>query len=95
MEVGKVNGYVKSLTYWSSPIPSGDSEIPLQLKCSCGQRETLDIMNAFVNSLYDWNYAGIVNPKENEEIDEENTDDKDFVRTSSNSSECDDLIILN
>ena len=38
-------------------------------------------MNAFVNSLYEWNYTGIDNPKENEENEEENTDDEDFVRT--------------
>ena len=61
---------------------------------SCGQRETLDIMNAFVNSLYDWNYTGIVNPEENEENEEENTDDEDFVRTSSNDNECNDVIVL-
>ena len=52
-----------------------------------GQKETLDIMNAFVNSLYDWNYIGIVNPEENEENDE-NTHDEDFIRTRSNSREC-------
>ena len=79
----KVNGYVKFLTYGPSPIPSGGLEIPLQLTFSCGQKETLDIMNAFVNSLYGWNYTGIVNPKENEETDEENTDDEDLTRTSS------------
>ena len=51
-------------------------------------------MNALVNSLYDWNYTGIVNPEENEENDKENTDDEDFVRISSNSNECDDVIVL-
>ena len=51
-------------------------------------------MKAFVNSLYDWNYTGIVNPEENEENDEENTDDEDFVRTSSNSNNCDYVIVL-
>ena len=51
-------------------------------------------MNAFANILYDWNYAGIVNPEEYEENYEENTDDEDFVRTSSNSNECDDVIVL-
>ena len=51
-------------------------------------------MNAFVNSFYDWNYTGIVNPKENEENNEENADDEDFVRTSFNSNEFDDVIIL-
>ena len=52
-------------------------------------------MNAFVNSLYDWNnYIGIINPEENEDNDEENTDDKYFVRTRLNSNECDDVIVL-
>ena len=52
-------------------------------------------MNAFVNSLYDWNnYIGIINPEENEGNDEENTDDKYFVRTRLNSNECDDVIVL-
>ena len=78
-EDGKVNGHVKSLTYRPSSIPSGGLEIPLKLTFSYGQRETLDIMNAFINSLYDWNYTDIVNPEENEENDEENTDDEDFV----------------
>ena len=50
-------------------------------------------MNAFVNSLYDWNCTGIFYPEENEENDE-NADDEDFVRTSSNSNECDDVIVL-
>ena len=44
---------------------------------------------------HDWNYTGIVNPEKNEENDEENTDDEDFVRASSNSNECDDVIVLN
>ena len=52
------------------------------------------IMNAFENSLNDWNYTGIVNPEENEENDEENIDNENFVRTSSNSNECDDVIVL-
>ena len=52
-------------------------------------------MNAFVNSLCDWNnYIGIINPEENEDNDEENTDDKYFVRTRLNSNECDDVIVL-
>ena len=50
-ENGKVNGHVKSLTYRPSPIPSGDLETPLKLTFLCGQRETLDIMKAFLNSL--------------------------------------------
>ena len=50
-------------------------------------------MNAFVNSLYDWNYTGIVNPEENEENDK-NADDEDFVITNSNSNECHDVIVL-
>ena len=67
IEGEKVNGHVKSLTFRPSPIPSGSLETPLQLTFSCGLRETLDIMNTFVNSLYDWNYTGIVHPDENEE----------------------------
>ena len=59
-----------------------------------GAKETIDIMNAFVTSLYDWNYTDIVNPEVNKENDEKNTDDEDFVRTSSNSNECDDVIVL-
>ena len=51
-------------------------------------------MNAFVNHLYDWNYTGIVNPEENEENDKENIDDEDFVRTSPNSNESGDVIVL-
>ena len=89
-----VNGYVKSLTYRPSPTPFGGLEIPLQLTFSCGQKGSLDIMNAFVNRLYDWNDTGIVNVEENEENDEENTDDEHLVRTSSNSNECDDVIVL-
>ena len=50
-------------------------------------------MNALVSSLYDWNYTGIVNPEEIEENDE-NTDDKNFIRTSFNSNKCDDVIVL-
>ena len=51
-------------------------------------------MNDFVNNLYDWNYAGIVNLEEIEENNEENADDEDFVRTSSNSNEWNDVIVL-
>ena len=68
--------------------------MPLLLTFSCGQRETLDIMNGFVKSLYDWNYTGIVNPEQNQENDEENAGDEDLVRTNSNSNECDDVIFL-
>ena len=91
MEAGKVNGHVKFLAYRPSPIPSGGLEIPLQLTFSCWQRETPDIMNSFANSLYDWNYTAIVKSEEN---DEEDTDDKDFVKKSSNSNACDDVIVL-
>ena len=59
-EGGKVNGHVNPLTCRPSFILSGGLEIPLQLTFLCRQREILDIMNAFVNSLYDWNYIGII-----------------------------------
>ena len=68
--------------------------MPLLLTFSCGQRETLDIMNGFVKSLYDWNYTGTVNPEQNQENDEENAGDEDLVRTNSSSNECDDVIFL-
>ena len=51
-------------------------------------------MNSLANSVCDWNYTAIVNTEENEKHDGENTDDKDFVRTKSNSNECDDVIVL-
>ena len=47
-------------------------------------------MNAFVSSHYDWNYTGLFIPEENDE----NTDDEDFIRTNSNSNDCDDAILL-
>ena len=93
-ESGKVNGHVKSLTYRPSALPSRSLEIPLQLTFSCGQRETLDIMNVLINSLCDWNNTSLVNPEENEENDEENTDDENFVRISTNSNECNGVIVL-
>ena len=89
-----MNGHVKSPTYRPSPIPSEGLGIQLQLTFLCGQRETLDIMNAFINSLYHWNYTGIVSPEENKKNDEENTDDENFLRTSSTSNECDETIIF-
>ena len=94
-ESGKINWNVKSLTYRPSPILSGGLEIPLQLTFLSWQREILDFMNIFINSLfYDWNYTGIVNPEEDEENDTENTDDENFGRTSSNSNKCDNVIVL-
>ena len=90
-----MNGHVKSPRYRPSPIPSEGLGIQLQLTFLCGQGETLDIMYAFINSLYDWSYTGIVSSEENKENDEENTDDENFVRASSNSNECDETIIFN
>ena len=52
-ESGKVIGHVKSLTYRPSPIPSGGLEISLQLKFTCDDKLTLDLMNVFVKILYD------------------------------------------
>ena len=70
-EGGKVIGQVKSLTYRPSPIPSGCLEIPLQLTFTCDNKFTLDLMNGFVKSLYDWNYTGLVQDSNNEYDDEE------------------------
>ena len=74
-----MNGHVKSPRYRPSPIPSEGLGIQLQLTFLCGQRETLDIMYAFINSLYDWSYTGIVSSEENKE----------------NDNECDETIIFN
>ena len=49
-------------------------------------------MNSFANSLCDWNYTAIVNTEKKEKNDGENTDDKDFLRTKSNSNKCDEVI---
>ena len=51
-------------------------------------------MNSFAYSVCDWNCTVIINPEENEKNDGENTDDKDFVRTKSNSNECDGVTVL-
>ena len=63
----KVIGHVKSLTYRLSLIPSGGLEIPLQLTFTCDDKLTLDLMNGFVKSLYDWNYTGLVQDNNDED----------------------------
>ena len=79
-EGGKIIGHVKSLTYRPSPIPSGSLEILLQLTFTCGNKLTLDLMNGFGKSLYDWNYIGLVQDNNDEDDDEEESDsDADFV----------------
>ena len=40
----------------------------------------------------DGNYTGIVNPEKNEENGEENPDDEGFIRASSNSKECNNVL---
>ena len=65
---GKLIGHVKSLTYRVSLIPSGGLEIPLQLTFTCDNKLTLDLMNGFVKSLYDWNYTtGLVQDNNDED----------------------------
>ena len=54
-EGGKVIGHIKSLTYRPSFILSRGLEILLQVAYTCDDKLTLDLMNAFVKSLYDWN----------------------------------------
>ena len=79
-EGGKVISHIKSLTYRLWPMPSGGLEIPLQLTFMCNDKLTLDLMNAFVKSLYDWNYTGLVQDNNDEDDDEEESDsDADFV----------------
>ena len=68
------------MTYRQSPIPSGGLEILLQLTFMCDDKLTLDLINGFVKSLYDWNYTGLVQDNNDEDDDEEESDsDADFV----------------
>ena len=68
------------MIYRPSPIPSGGLEIPPQLRFTCDDKLTLDLMNEFVKSLYDWNYTGLVQDNNDEDDDEEESDsDADFV----------------
>ena len=99
-EDGKVIGHVNSLTYRPSPIPSGGLEILLQLTFTCDDKLTLDLMNGFVKSLYDWNYTRLVQDNNDEDDDEEESDsDTDFVISTKNNDEKnghanDDVIVL-
>ena len=97
-EGGKIIGHVKSLTYRPSPIPSGCLEIPLTF--TCDDKFTLDLMNGFVKSLYDWNYTGLVQDSNDEDDDEEESDsDADSVINTKDNDEKndnanDDVIVL-
>ena len=70
-----LHGHVKSLTYRPSPVLSGDLEIPLQLTFTADKGETLDIMQCFMNIVYDWDYAGLMVNREENSV----KDDEDFV----------------
>ena len=59
-EGSKITGHAKFLTYGLPPIPSGGLEILLQLILTYNDKLTLDLMNGFAKSLYDWNYTGLV-----------------------------------
>ena len=90
-EDGKVIGHVKSLTYRPSPIPSGGLEIPLQLTFTCDDKLTLDLMNGFVKSLYDWNYTGLVQDNnDQDDYEEESGSDADFVANTKDKDEKND-----
>ena len=90
-EDGKVIGHVKSLTYRPSPIPSGGLEIPLQLTFTCDDKLTLDLMNGFVKSLYDWNYTGLVQDNnDQDDYEEESDSDADFVANTKDKDEKND-----
>ena len=99
-EFAKVIGHLKSLTYRPSPIPLGGLVIPLQLTLTCGDKLTLDLMNEFVKSLYDWNYTGLVQDNNDEDDDEEEShSDADFVINTKDNDEKndnanDDVIVL-
>ena len=81
-------------------MPSGGLEIPLQLTFMCDDKLTLDLMNAFVKSLYDWNYTGLVQDNNDEDHDEEESySDAGFVVNTNENDEKndnanDDVIVL-
>ena len=83
-----LHGLVKSLTYRPSPVLSGDLEIPLQLTFTSDKGETLDIMKCFMDSVYDWDYAGLM-------VNQENSvkDDEDFVLNVKD-DKCNAVILL-
>ena len=78
--VSKVINHANSLTYRPTAIPSGGLEILLQLTFTGDDKSTLDFVNGFVKSLYDWNYTGLVQDNNDQDDDEEESDsDADFV----------------
>ena len=88
------------MTYIPSHILSGGLEISLQLTFTCSDKLTLDLMNGFVKSFYDWNYTGLVQDNNDEDYDEEESDlDAGFVVNTNENDEKndnanDDVIVL-
>ena len=79
------------MTYRPSSIPSGGLEIPLQLTFTCDDKLTLDLMNGFVKSLYDWNYTGLVQDNnDQDDYEEESDSDADFVANTKDKDEKND-----
>ena len=76
--------------YRPSPITSGAFEIPLHLTFTCDQKETLAMMNVSMYSLYNWDYTGLVDDKEDESSDAD--DESFFINTKDD--RCHDLIVL-
>ena len=81
-----------SLTYKSSLIPSAGLEISLHLTFTCGEKETLDIMNGSKDIFYDWDYTGLVDDKEGGESSD--TDDESFVTNAKDEGRDHATIIL-
>ena len=70
-EGGAVNGFLKSLQYKPSPIPSAGLEVPLLLKFSCSEEWVCDALKEFVETFYSYDFTGHIvdDDKSDEESD--------------------------
>ena len=78
-ENGKITGNVKSLNCKLSAIPSGEFEIPLQLKFSCPVESVRDKTKDFTDDFYCYDFTCILHNDESSvdsdvEIDLESVD---------------------
>ena len=67
-EGGAVNGFLKSLPYKPSPIPSGGLEAPLLLKFSCSEEWVRVALKEFVEIFYSYDSTGHI-------VDDDKSDD--------------------
>ena len=59
-EQGTVDGVLNSLNYKPSPIPAGGLEVPLLLRFSCPNPETIEKLKGFIEDFYTYDYTGII-----------------------------------